>query len=214
MFGAYELRTTDVAAAEAFYAAVVGGGVRIARLPEQAAARGAPAHWLGSLVVPDVEVAVARMLALGGQRLGPPASPIVRDPLGSVVAFAASGEPGRVAWHELHTTDAARAWAIYGEGFGWTATGSYDPGLGVGPYRTFAWTPGGASVGGLVESARRPGVHPHWLFYLAVPDLERALAAAIAGGAAHVHGPQPGPTGARVAALDDPQGAAIGLVEA
>jgi len=52
-----QLRTTDVASARAFYAAVLGDGVAtdIVPLPDEAAARGAPPHWLGHIGVDDVD---------------------------------------------------------------------------------------------------------------------------------------------------------------
>ncbi|MFY0540736.1 VOC family protein [Nannocystis pusilla] len=84
----YELRTTDPAAARTFYVDAVGlvvaaGDARwrlrsdgpelgeFATLPAQAAARGAPAHWLGHLAVADVPAAVQRFVALGASPLGP-----------------------------------------------------------------------------------------------------------------------------------------------
>ena len=43
-------RARDVAAARAFYTAVLGEqSLEIVPLPEAAAARGAPAHWLGAI---------------------------------------------------------------------------------------------------------------------------------------------------------------------
>ena len=62
-FCAYELRTTDVTAALAFYADVLGAGfcdshVTAGVSPELAAAQGAPPHWLGTIGVSEVSSVV------------------------------------------------------------------------------------------------------------------------------------------------------------
>ncbi len=84
----FELMTTDVAGAKAFYSAVVGFGTQVfgpdggkpytmwvgARgpiggvdlLPEQAKAMGAPPHWMGYLAVDDVDASAALVRELGG----------------------------------------------------------------------------------------------------------------------------------------------------
>src|SRR5262245_20144058 len=99
-FYRYELRTTDMNAARAFYTDVLGSelwgsDVCLAPLPEHAAARGVPANWLGHIGVRDVEETAGRVVALGGQPLGPmqrsaDGSPyaVLRDPFGSVMALS------------------------------------------------------------------------------------------------------------------------------
>jgi hypothetical protein len=231
----YELRTTDVAAARAFYAEVAGWQVDagtfraganaaagLLELPERARAQGAPAHWLGHVAVPDVEAAARAWIERGGQALGPvqraPGGDlaIVRDAQGAVLALGSRPEastPGAVAWHELHTTDVEAAWAMYAERFGWTRTELLDLGPEVGPYAMFAWRGGAPSVGGIVGTARAPEVHTHWLFYLTVPDLDASLAAVRALGGRPYSGPHRAPSGDRVAACEDGQGAVFGLRE-
>ena len=224
-FHRYQLRTTDPAAARAFYAAVVGAAVAeqlsIVTLPAEAAARGAPAHWLGMVGVDDIERVAAAFVGRGATRLGPTRPlpgggelAIVRDPEGAVLGLATSTAPApardqRVHWHQLHTTDLAAATTSYTALFGWHLTGRIDLGA-AGSHQHFAWEAGGADVGSMAETARRPGVHPHWLFHLGVADLDLALTAARVAGAT-VLGPFDLPGGVRVAVLDDPQGAAIGL---
>jgi predicted enzyme related to lactoylglutathione lyase len=91
-----ELRTTDVAAARAFYEAVLAGpfDALLTELPAAARNQGAPAHWLGHLFARDVDAEVARVLAAGGARLGPERETDdglrvvgIRDPFGAVVAL-------------------------------------------------------------------------------------------------------------------------------
>jgi predicted enzyme related to lactoylglutathione lyase len=239
MFSWYELRTTDTASAQAFYADVLDFQVRsspgadlfcvaeqpvagLSTLPERAAARGAPAHWLGHIGVEDVDGVAQRILALGGEPLGPMRKAadgtqiaVLRDPFGSVLALRSKLEPvsrGVVVWHELNTRDRERAWSMYADLFGWTLTQTLDLGLDVGPYPMFAWDQTLRSVGGMVNSALLPHVHTHWLFYFSVRDLEDTLCRVRARGG-KVNGPLTLPGGDRVAQCDDPQGAAFGLRE-
>jgi hypothetical protein len=236
----YELRTTDPAAARAFYADALGlvvaaadarwrlraGGPELgefAVLPAQAAARGAPAHWLGHVAVADVPAAVQRFVALGASPLGPTqtrpdglVAPL-RDPLGAVLAVTsrtASSPTATLAWCDLHTRDHAQASSIYQRMFGWSPTQLHDLGPALGAYQEFAWRPGGASVGGMSDAALRPEVHTHWLFHFAVDDLDTTIQRVRAGGGSVAGEPMRVPGGGRVAQCEDPQGAAFALHEA
>jgi uncharacterized protein len=232
MFCRYALRTTDVDAARRFYSDVIGldfgaddaSGLAVWPLHEQARARGAPAHWLGAIGVDDVEATLRRLLEAGGERLGPTVVAKdgstwgnVRDPSGAVVSVRHGPRPSRaapVAWHQLHTRDADAAWALYSELFGWIHTESFDAPDVDGGHRMFAWAGARTSVGSMANTARWPGVHPHWLFYFQVPDLDAALARAQASGARPASHPVVLPNGARLVPCDDPQGGAFGLYEA
>jgi hypothetical protein len=89
----YELMTTDVAAAKAFYAKVVGWGTKevatpdrphtlftaggalaggVTGLPEDARKMGGPPMWIGYVGVGDVDTTVARIKRLGGAVHVPP----------------------------------------------------------------------------------------------------------------------------------------------
>lgn len=111
----FELMTTDVEAAIAFYGKVVGwtteswgseGGYRmwktaagphmggVMTLPEEAKAMGAPPHWMGNLCVASVDTAVEQVKSLGGAVYqGPFDIPqigrvaIVADPAGASLAL-------------------------------------------------------------------------------------------------------------------------------
>lgn len=221
-FRRFELRTTDVAAARAFYAALLGeDGADIVPLPAEAAARGARAHWLGHLGVEEVERTARAFAGLGAARLGPtrPTADggevaLVRDPGGAVVALATppSG-PTRddVVWQVLNTGGLERCIASYRELFGWHFAERVDLGA-LGVFHPFAWQPGGANVGSMSDITQRPGVHPHWLFHFRVAALETALARVRAAGGV-VMGPIALPGGERLAVCDDPQGAAFALWE-
>lgn len=218
-FARYELRSTDPAAASAFYARVIGpvsDGLGISALPEQARVRGAPSHWLGLLGVGALEAEVERILARGFVRLGPPfavgeaAATSLRDPFGAAIGLTtAVGTPRAVVWHDLHSKDRPGAAALYGSCFGWTLLPTIDLGR-YGAYDPFSL--GGEACGGFMDSGL-PGLHPHWLYAFAVPDLSRALAQVQAlGGSVHA-APQRGPGGQWVAGCEDPQGAAFALLE-
>jgi hypothetical protein len=230
MFCRYSLRTTDLVAARAFYAEAIGlelpdgmsAGSALEAWPlhERALARGAPPHWLGHLAVDDVEAMVNRLVGLGSEPLGPTVRgrdgtpfAVLRDPFGDVIAVRARGgnaSDSPVVWHQLHTRDAERAWALYHERFGWAHTQTLDVPEPVGGYRLFAWNESGVTVGGMGNTARLPGVHTHWLFHLPVVDLDEATARVRALGGTAME-PFTLPDGRRLAACEDPQGAAFGL---
>jgi predicted enzyme related to lactoylglutathione lyase len=227
-FFRYQLRTSDVPAARAFYSAVLGGReVEAFQLHEQAVARGARPHWLGHIDVGEVDAAASAFSARGASLFGKWVNPdgleaaVMRDPGGALLALSkpgpapASGSAAfpdpDVAWHLLNTADVERACTNYGELFGWALM---EPVAieGVGQFHQFAWQAGGAAVGAMADVAGRDGVHPHWLFHFRVAALEPALAAVRAGGGL-VLGPFVLPRGDRVAVCDDAQGAAFGLFE-
>lgn len=217
-FCRFELRTTDVPAARAFYGALLGHDrSRIVQLPEAAAQRGAPAHWLAQLGVADVELAVATFVAHGATRLGPTRVTddgevaIVRDPGGAVVAIAnatAAPSPEVVGYH-LDANDLAAAAAAYRASFGWHIG---EPTMipRIGACHPFAWHDGGRAVGSVASTVGRPGVHAHWLLHFAVPALEPAVARVRAAGGLVIEALA---NGERIAVCDDPQGAAFALCE-
>jgi predicted enzyme related to lactoylglutathione lyase len=225
-FCRYELQTTDIDAARAFYPDVLGPqlwgpDVALAPLSERAAARGAPAHWLGQIGVPDVEGTAARAVALGAQqrgptRPGPDGSPraVLGDPFGAAMALVletTASRPSSVAWHLLHTQDHERAFAWYAALFGWTATELVD----LGPElrcQLFAWDESRRSVGGMTSAARSPRIHPQWLFHFAVPSIEHSLARVHACGGNPL-APTRTARGDLVAPCEDPQGAAFSLYQ-
>jgi predicted enzyme related to lactoylglutathione lyase len=226
-----QLRTLDVEAANVFYSAVLGAApLRTVPLHEQAIARGARPHWLGYLRVADVERSAEAFLARGAQSLGPIwvnpeglEAAIMRDPGGAIVALAkppAQAESRdltcrarsgvEVGHYVLHTTDVERAKVNYGELCGWAFGASFDLAP-FGVFYPFGWERGGEPAGVLNDIAQRPSVHAHWLYHFRVPALEPALAAVRAAGGLVV-GPFTLPDGQHVAACDDPQGAAFGLI--
>jgi predicted enzyme related to lactoylglutathione lyase len=121
-FAWYELMTTDVAAARAFYAGVVGWGVRDAStpdlaytlfsagkaavsglmaLPEQVRKMGGTPRWMGYVGVRDVDATADRIRRLGGAVYVPPLDSnigrisIVADPQTATLALVKGLKPGR-----------------------------------------------------------------------------------------------------------------------
>jgi uncharacterized protein len=240
-FGWYELLTTDLDRAAAFHREVLGwevdtwgaedyrvlsaggrlaGGLR--RLPEQARQRGAPANWLGHVRVADVEATVRTVETGGGMQLGPVQEiagvgrhAVMRDGQRAVfgVLAAAAALPavsGPMVWSELHTTDREAAWRLYGALFGWRQVDSHQvPPFGT--YLRFATADDAPPSGGMLQSAGAQGISTHWLAYAAVAGLDEALERVRAGGGTVIAGPTELATGERIAQLEDPQGAALGL---
>jgi predicted enzyme related to lactoylglutathione lyase len=219
----YQLRTTDVPAAKAFYASLLGEGVAdIEPLPKQAIEHGAPAHWLGHIGVDDVEQAARAFAERGATQLGPvvPARgggkvAVFRDPGGAVVALASrttanhpSPKPD-VIWHQLHAGNVSQTASTYCDLFGWHVAGQRDHGE-HGVHREFAWGPGDPCIGSAVDVAGRSGVHSHWLFHFQVPSLEAAVAKVRSAGGVVLE-PTKLENGDRLAMCEDPQGAAFML---
>jgi hypothetical protein len=121
-FAWYELITTDVAAAEAFYCNVVGWEVQDAStpdlpyklftagtvpicglmdLPEEGRRMGARPRWMGYVGVDDVEVTTARIKRLGGTVYVTPRNTniglisVVADPQTATFALVSGLKPGR-----------------------------------------------------------------------------------------------------------------------
>lgn len=232
-FFRYELRTTDVASAQPFYREVLGldlepgtpGTLEVAPLHERALAAGARPHWLGHVALgasSEVDALLRRLVESGASQLGPMQQrpdgerhAIVRHPLGAMLALSsASALPAdhRVAWHQLATTELAGAVALYSDLFGWSAREKTVLPDGYGTSVAFGWDDAGEVVGGMADSAKRPEVHTQWLFHFAVADVEAARAAVVAHGGLALPALTL-PDGRKVAACDDPQGAAFGILQ-
>jgi uncharacterized protein len=117
---------------------------------------------------------------------------------------------GRFVWYELLTGDPKAAPDLYKQLFGW-GTQSW----GVGPFSYTLWTRGTAPMGGvkaLPASAAKAGTPPHWLPYVAVPDVAATVTLAESLGARTYVAPKSVPMIGRFAVLADPQGAAFAVV--
>jgi len=243
-FAWYELITTDMAGARAFYTEVVGWDARDAstsdlaytlfnagntsvsglmELPEDARKMGATPRWMGYVNVNDVDVAADRIKRLGGAVYVPPTNSnigriaVVADPQTATFGLvkglkvgqrrpADLGKPGRVGWHELLAADWAKAFAFYGELFGWQRAGAdIDP---IDTYQLFS--AGEQTIGGMFTK-RPEDPLPFWLFYFNIGDIDAAAERVKSGGGHVFKGPLELPGGGWIARCRDPQGAAFAL---
>ncbi len=116
---------------------------------------------------------------------------------------------GRFVWYDLMTTDPDAATEFYTRLMGW-GTEVWD-GMGT-PYTM--WTTRGTVLGGVMQlpkEASDAGAPPHWMGYVAVPDVDHTFAKAIELGGAPCVQPTDIPTVGRFAVFGDPQGAMLAL---
>lgn len=132
----------------------------------------------------------------------------VYDPKGRPGAWNGTPEVGRFSWHELMTTDRAKAFDFYKRLFGWEETSQMDMG-GGNLYQMYGQ--GQTPYGGIfTRPAEMAGMPPFWLCYINVKDVHKAVATATKNGAFVQRPPMEIP-GGMIAILGDPQGAAFAV---
>ena len=142
-------------------------------------------------------------ILVAGIAAAPQPAPTAQAPSAPSPAVA-----GDFVWHDLVTHNPAAARAFYGALLGWT----FAAGEGVDPGYTVI-RQADVPIGGIVlmrDAAGTTGA-AQWLSYVAVPDVDRAVAATTAAGGRVYRGPLNARPDLRVAAVADPQGAAIGF---
>jgi uncharacterized protein len=170
-----------------------------------------------------VDVAADRIKRLGGAVYVPPTNSnigrisVVADPQTATFGLlkglkagqrrpADLGKPGRVGWHELLAADWEKAFAFYGELFGWQKAGAdIDP---IHTYQLFS--AGEQTIGGMFTK-RPEDPLPFWLFYFNIGDIDAAAERVKNGGGQVFKGPLELPGGGWIARCRDPQGAAFAL---
>jgi predicted enzyme related to lactoylglutathione lyase len=116
---------------------------------------------------------------------------------------------GRLVWTELMTTDMKAAESFYDKVVGWTSepfTGSPVP------YTSFNRS-GGAPVGGVMDRPAGMKMPPFWSMYIAVPNLEDAVAQIKKRGGSELSEVIDIPQIGRMQMLKDPQGAAFYIIQ-
>jgi len=113
---------------------------------------------------------------------------------------------GRFVWHELMTTDTDAAAAFYSKVVPWK---TQDSGM---PSYTL-WMAGKTQVGGLtgLPADGDSSTPPHWIVYVATPDVDEAVATAERLGGKVLKGATDIPNMGRYAVLTDPQGATFAV---
>jgi uncharacterized protein len=233
-FGWHDHRSPDPGAAQSFYTELLGWELEVFPMGEfeypmikvNDQTHGGfgpvdgdePAHWLGSIVVEDVDGAAGRVASAGGTVIVEPNEiqgvgrwAVFADPQGAVAAlFQSIGDPptseGVFVWDELLTTDVDGAKSFYGEVVGWE-TREQD----MGDFAYTLFSSGGVDrAGAFPKPAEDPGP-PRWLPYVATGDVDATVARAGELGATTYMGPMDVMTVGRLAVIGDPTGAAVGL---
>ena len=236
-----DLAVPDVAAATAFYGAVLGwsftepsaeyGGYTIGEVRGAAAAGIGPAQpgaspaWTLYLASDDVDKTAAAVAEHGGTVLLPPADvgPLGRwflavDPTGAPFGgWAAGTRIGAGVFNEPGgiTWEDLRSPDPESARAFYTAVFGYhtDPVPGApADYTTFALPGGPGPLGGIGGMMESDGAAAHWLVYFGVADTDAAVAAAERAGGS-VLGRHADTTYGRMAGLTDPDGATFWVVQ-
>jgi len=195
-------------------------------LPDDAKKMGAPPSWIGYVGVDDVDASAKKAERLGGRvHVQPRDIPnigrfaVIADPQGATISLfkgtnpeppkpPAPGTPGRAGWHELLAIDWEKAFAFYGEMFGWQKADAIDMGA-MGKYQMFS--AGGQPIGGMFNKpATVPA--PFWTYYFNVEAIEPAAERIKASGGKITNGPMEVPGGQWIVQGTDAQGAMFALV--
>lgn len=176
----------------------------------------------------DVDAMAARVQEIGGKLFfGPMDIPhvgrfaVVADPQGVVfnIMTGASSQPssafrqmgdsaGHGVWIELATPEPEAALDFYGRLFGWSRQGAMP----MGPMGDYVFIGAGEDARpGAVMSSKTTGAKEGWSWYVNVPDIDAAVAAAQGRGGTLLRGPDQIPGGSYSAKLEDAQGFGIGL---
>jgi uncharacterized protein len=233
----YELSTSDVAGAAAFYADVFGWRVEDAGVPGvdyrlfkagergvgglMATMEGGPGpSWLGYVNVDDAD-AIAAEAKSGGATIhrGPADIPgvgrfgIMSDPQGALLAFIQVVPPPPGAPRNLPAGWHELHTSDHDAALAFhTGLWGWEKGraMDMGPNGIYQMiSRDGIDLGATFTSAEEP---PHWLFYFDVAGLDAAMERVRAGGGAILHGPHEVPTTQWIALCRDPFGAGFAMV--
>jgi uncharacterized protein len=219
--------TQDVSMLGMAYTLFTAGGASVSGLmglPENERTLGLRPSWLGYVDVNDVDATADRIKQLGGAVHVPPMDipnisriSVAADPQMATIAlfkWLTGGQespepdaPGRVGWHELLAADWEKAFAFYGELFGWKKVET-DIGA-LGTYQLFSAE--GQTIGGMLTKPPTEPV-PFWLYYFNVRDIDAAVKRVKAGRGQILDGPIEVPGGRWIVRCTDPQGAIFALV--
>ena len=98
---------------------------------------------------------------------------------------------------------------FYEELFGWEQVREFDMGDGKGIYHIFGR--GAFTYGGMMQKPDDMSMPSHWLHYVEVDSADAATERAVNAGGTVMLPPMEVPSGARIAVLSDPQGAAFAV---
>ena len=116
---------------------------------------------------------------------------------------------GRPVWYELMTSDPSAAEKFYDNVIGWSSSPFPSSPQ---PYTVFKRS-GDVQVGGLMKTPDGMNMPPFWSMYVAVPNLEEAVAHIKRLGGSELSEIIDVPTVGRMQMLKDPQGAAFYIIQ-
>ena len=131
---------------------------------------------------------------------------------------ASNPEVGTIWWSELHTRDPERARTFYSQVIGWTpkVVALEDPGRppreGEKEYTVFTVAGREAAGAMKMESTGAEGMAPGWFTYVQVSNVDAAALRAVELGGKLLEPPADAPNVGRIAIIQDPDGARVGLV--
>ncbi len=236
----FELMTPDTERAIAFYGEVIGWKVQTMAMPDgkeysmfvagetpvggciQPPVAEIPPHWVSYASVEDVDSTSARMIKAGAETLMPAfdiptvgrAQPMADPTGGAFFLFHAAQEDrpaptgvGSFHWNELITRDPEAAVSFYEKTLGYTHETMEMPN---GTY--FVLKNGETARAGVVA---RDGAEPrsHWQQYVTLDDCDAAVSRVQKNGGKVLSAPADVPGVGRIAVIEDPTGAVLGLIK-
>jgi predicted enzyme related to lactoylglutathione lyase len=200
----------------------VGG---LYHMPTEMTSQGVPPHWLSYVSVKSADETADTAKSLGATLMKEPFDvmdvgrmSVIQDPTDAVFAIWQAGThsgagikdvPNSFCWNELCTKDSAKAGDFYTGLFGWGKNAQQ-----MGPMIYTSFMNGERPAGGMYEPTPEMGdIPPHWLPYFAVDDTDAKVSKAKELGATIKFGPDDIPDVGRIAVIQDPQGAAFGIIK-
>ncbi|MFN7144428.1 MAG: VOC family protein [Myxococcota bacterium] len=239
----FDLMTTDVASARAFYTALFGwetrefdfapgypiihvAGIGIGGIAQKPAGDPSPSHWLSVLTTDDLDGTLARLQELGGRVYAPPMA------IPNVGRYAVVADPQGAAFCLLqHENEQPKPTFPKGAAnIGWAELQTTDSKGALAFYTTLLgwpvqnWEMPGAGTYYLVGHAHNAGIMdmppgtppelpPHWLVYVDVQNTDATATKVKELGGAVLHGPDDIPGVGRFAVFADPTGAVFAVMQ-
>lgn len=188
-------------------------------------AQASPPNWLSYASVASADECATKAGDLGATVLKGPFDvmdvgrmAVVQDPTGAVFAVWQAGThngagivnaPNSLCWNELGTSDTTKAGDFYTGLFGWDKNVQQ-----MGPMTYTSFMNGERPAGGMYElCGEMENVPPHWLAYFAVDDTDAMVKKVADLGGTIISPPMDIPDTGRFATVQDPQGAAFGIIK-
>jgi len=195
------------------------------QMPAEMTSQGIPPNWLSYASVTSADESAAKAKELGGTLMKEPFDvmdvgrmAVVQDPTGAIFAIWQAGThkgagvvnvPNSLCWNELATPDTTKAGDFYRGLFGWDKNVQE-----MGPMTYTSFMNGDRPAGGMYTPTPEMGeIPPNWLVYFAVDDTDAKLKKANDLGAKTIVPAMDIPNTGRFAVIQDPQGAAFGIIK-